>query len=74
MMYQCSFTPHFHVCIWCMHARRTIGVDGAAGIAESGSMPPIHGSMGKDVFCGINPENPGGLAGMTGIYMQTNQL
>ena len=27
-------------------------------------MQPIHGSAGKDVFCGINPVNPGGSADM----------
>ena len=27
-------------------------------------MQPICGSAGKNVFCVINPENPGGLAGM----------
>ena len=37
---------------------------GQASAAESGRMQPICGSVGKDVFCGINPENPGGLAGM----------
>ena len=38
---------------------------GRGGAAESGSMQPICGAAGKDVFRGINPENPGGLAGMT---------
>ena len=70
MMYRCSFIAHFNVCIMVYarapHDRSGRGSGGKlASAAESGSMKPIRGSAGKDVFCWINPENPGRLAGMS---------
>ena len=59
MMYQCSFTA-LHVC----HTRAARSEWAEPRGEESGRMQPICGSAGKDVFCGIYPKNPGGLAGM----------